>query len=203
MIKSIIGKKLVMTRIFNQNGRNIPVTLIEAGPCTITHIIKTAEGRPKAVQIGFGKSKHLTKPLLGHLKKSKSQCRFLKEVMIGDDEVVLGSQITVDNFQIGDLVNISGISKGKGFAGTVKRHGFRTGPKTHGSNNYRQPGSIGCGYPERVIKGKRMAGHLGNKQITCKKLPIVDIDREKNILLVKGGVPGIRGNILLIKSVNE
>lgn len=202
MIKSIIGKKLVMTRIFDKNGKNIPVTLIEAGPCVVTQIKKKSEGQPMIIQIGFGKCKHLTKPMLGHLKKSQSQSMFLREIKINDGQPILGEQITVSNFQIGDMVDISGLSKGKGFAGTVKRHSFHTGPKTHGSNNYRQPGSIGSGYPERVVKGKKMAGHLGNKQITCKELSIVDIDKEKNILAIKGAVPGIRGNILLINDAN-
>lgn len=204
MIPGILGTKLGMTQIFDESGLAIPVTVIKAGPCVLTQIKRTETEHYQAVQIGFSevKKSNLNKPLLGHLNKSKAPAlKYLKEYKVKSiDGLELAQKITLESFQIGKMVSISGKTIGKGFAGTIKRHNFARGPMTHGSKNHREPGSIGQGStPARVHKGKKMAGRLGGKQSTIKNLEIVHINIDNNILVVKGAVPGKKGNILSIQ----
>jgi len=201
-MKTIIGKKVGMTHVFDEAGNFVPITVVEAGPCTVIQV-KTAEKEGyDALQIGFGGGKNITKPLLGHLKKSKSKSKIIKEIRVGnveEDSAKVGEQIRVDIFSEGDLVNVTGISKGKGFAGTVKRHNFHLGPKTHGSHNYRAPGSIGAGYPEHVFKGQKLPGQMGHEKVTVKRLKVIKVDVENNILAIRGAIPGPRKSTILIK----
>jgi len=174
--------------------------LVEAGPCTI-HQIKTLDKDGyEAVQIGFGEKKKLGKALAGHLGKVKS--RTLKEIKMDAGDAKVGGTLTCDIFEAGEKVHITGISKGKGFAGTIKRHNFHRGPMTHGSRNQRRPGSIGAMYPQHVFKGMKMPGQMGHAQVTVKNLQIEKIDAEKNILAVKGAIPGPNKSVVLIKSVS-
>ena len=200
-MKKIIAKKIGMTHIFDEAGNFVPVTVVEAGPCIVTQI-KTVENEGyNAIQIGFGKGKNLVKPLLGHLKKSKAESKILREIKLEniDESVKVGDEIKVDIFSEGDLVKVVGTSKGKGFAGTIKRHNFHRGPKTHGSHNYRAPGSIGAAYPEHVFKGKKLPGQMGHEQVTVKDLKIIKIDKENNLLAIRGAIPGPKKSIVLIK----
>jgi large subunit ribosomal protein L3 len=204
MIPGILGTKLGMTQIFDESGLAIPVTVIKAGPCVLTQIKRNETEHYQAVQIGFSevKESNLNKPLLGHLKKSKIPAlKYLKEYKVKSvDGLELAQKITLESFEVGKMVSISGKTIGKGFAGTIKRHNFARGPMTHGSKNHREPGSIGQGStPARVHKGKKMAGRLGGKQSTIKNLEIVHINTDNNILVVKGAVPGKKGNILSIQ----
>nr|YP_010336748.1 ribosomal protein L3 [Stylonema alsidii]UNJ15154.1 ribosomal protein L3 [Stylonema alsidii] len=205
MSVGIIGKKVGMTQIFDSSGLVIPVTIIKAGPCVITQVKQENNDKYDAIQIGFGETqpKYLNKPLLGHLKKiDVPPLKYLKEFRVKDSsQYKPGETLTVENFQIGQLLNISGNSIGKGFAGFQKRHNFSRGPMSHGSKNHREPGSIGPGTtPGRVYPGKKMAGHLGNKKTTIKNLEIIHINTEDNLLIVKGSVPGKPGNLLIIKT---
>jgi large subunit ribosomal protein L3 len=199
----IIGRKIGMTQLFDGDGNVIPVTVIEAGPCVVTQI-KTAEHDGyEAVQMAFGdcKDKALNKPELGHLKKAglKHGKRHLAEFR-GSADLAVGDTITVEAFSEGQSVTVSGISKGKGFQGTIKRHNFARGPETHGSHNVRQPGSIGASaYPSRVFKGMRMSGHMGNRKVTQLGLRVVRADAENNLLLVRGAVPGARNSVVIVK----
>lgn len=202
----IIGKKLGMSRIFDEHGRNIPVTVIEAGPCYVTQIKTIKNDGYEAVQLGFHskREKVTIKPLLGHFKKAGiSPVRVIKEFKnynLGD-AIKLGYEVKVDMFSEGDVISVTGTSKGKGFAGTVKRHGFSGGPKTHGqSDRLRAPGSLGqSSYPSRVFKGVRMSGRMGGDRKTLKSVQIVKVDTEKNLLIVKGAVPGANQGILFIR----
>jgi large subunit ribosomal protein L3 len=201
MTQGIIGKKLGMTQIFRDNGKVEAVTAIEAGPCAVVQV-KTADKEGyNALQIGFGQAKRLSSPQRGHLK-DLGQFRYLREFRTDDIEgVQVGDRIDVSLFQTGDLVDVIGVSKGKGFAGVVKRHGFAGGPKTHGqSDRHRHPGSIGAGTsPGRVFKGTRMAGHMGSERVTVRKLEVFQTDPDRNLLLVKGAVPGASNGLLLIR----
>lgn len=202
-MKFILGKKLQMTQLFGQDGRVLPVTLIQAGPCFVTQK-KTAEKEGyDSLQIGFGeaKAKRMNKAEKGHLSKSgKENLKFLREVRIENSDLEIGAQVLADVFQEGDIVKISGISKGKGFAGVVKRHHFGGGPATHGQkHSLRAPGSIGATFPERVPKGRRMGGRMGGERSTVKGLKIVKIDAANNIIAVQGAVPGVPGGLLEIK----
>ena len=195
MIKGLLGKKLGMTSVFVNDGRSIPVTVIEAGPCTVTQIKTKANDGYNALQVGFGEKKksRVTKPLAGHFSKAGDKMFvFLKEFIIDDpDSYKLGQAIDLAVFDVGDKVEVSGKTKGRGFSGTIKRHGFHRGPKTHGSKNYREPGSIGqCAWPSKVFKGKRMPGRYGNTRMTVKNLEIVDIRPDQHLILIKGAVPG-------------
>jgi len=196
----IIGKKVGMTQVFRDNGKMEAVTLIEAGPCTVTQV-KTADKEGyDAIQLGFGQAKRLTKAEQGHVKEL-GKFRYLREFSIADPKTVkVGDKIDVNVFQTGDVVNVAGISKGKGFAGVVKRHHFKGGPKTHGqSDRWRAPGSIGSTTtPGHVVKGMRMAGHMGLERVTARRLEVLRIDAEKNLLLLVGPVPGNRDGLLLI-----
>jgi len=208
-VNGIIGKKIGMTRIFDERGRNIPVTVIEAGPCYVTQI-KTAETDGyTAVQIGFEevREKVVSKPELGHLKAAGKVLRNLKEFRVETvDDLKVGDEIHVDIFKKGDIISVTGRSKGKGFQGTVRRHNFNGGPKSHGQKDrLRAPGSIGASSsPSRVMKGMRMAGHMGDETVTVSNIEVVEIRPDKNILLLKGSVPGSRNGIIqIVKSGDE
>ncbi len=200
-ISGILGKKLGMGQVFSEDGQVIPVTAIQAGPCVVTQVKTKENDGYNAVQLGFGEAKHLNKPMKGHLK-NLGAFKYLREVRVEDtSDIKPGSVVDVGIFQPGELVKVTGTSKGKGFAGVVKRHGFAGGPKSHGqSDRHRAPGSIGAGTdPGRVIKGLRMAGHMGNRRVTVRNLEVVKVDPEANLLLVKGAVPGARNALLLIQ----
>ncbi|MFO8101642.1 MAG: 50S ribosomal protein L3 [Dehalococcoidia bacterium] len=201
MVTGIIGKKVGMTRIFAEDGSVVPITAIEAGPCTITQIKTEEKAGYNAIQVGFGESKRLNKPEKGHLKNTGA-FKYLREFKIEDvSEIETGQKITVDIFEPGERVNVVGTSKGRGFTGVVKRHHFAGGPKTHGQKDrHRAPGSVGGGtYPGKTWKGQRMAGHKGNARVTVKNLKVIQANPEKNLLLLKGAVPGHRNGLILIK----
>ena len=195
MVNTILGRKLGMTQVWDENDNIVPVTVIQAGPCTISQVKTKATDGYEAVQIGFGeiKPKHVTKPLAGHFEKQGVEpMRYLREVRVEDaSEYHTGDLVTVEAFADVKAVDVTGVSKGKGFQGTIKRWNFSRGPMTHGSRNQRRPGSIGqCAYPARVRKGLHMAGHMGNERVTVKNLKLVRVDAEQNLMLVKGAVPG-------------
>jgi len=199
----LLGNKIGMTQIFDESGNIIPVTILKVGPCVITQVKTKLKDGYDAIQIGYGNvsSKALTQPELGHLQKSNIQpLKYLKEFKINENnEFNIGQILNVNSFSPGQLVNIRGKSIGKGFSGLQKRHNFTRGPMTHGSKNHRAPGSIGMGTtPGRVLPGKKMAGQLGNKITTIKKLKVIQINSEENILVIKGSVPGKPGNLLSI-----
>jgi large subunit ribosomal protein L3 len=203
VVVGLLGNKIGMTQIFDESGNIIPVTILKVGPCVVTQIKTESKDGYNSIQIGYGNisSKSLTQPELGHLQKSNIQpLKYLKEFRVnGDNEFEIGQVLNVDSFSLGQLVNIRGKSIGKGFSGLQKRHNFTRGPMTHGSKNHRAPGSIGMGTtPGRVLPGKRMAGQLGNKITTIKKLKVIQINSEENILVIKGSVPGKPGNLLSI-----
>ena len=201
MIHGIIGRKIGMTQVFRDDGIVEPVTAIEAGPCVVTQIKTVANDGYDAVQLGFGHTKRLNSPERGHLKKL-GPFKYLREFGVSNIESIqLGQRFDVSLFKEGDLVDMTGTSKGKGFAGVVKRHHFAGGPKTHGqSDRHRAPGSIGATTtPGRVFKGMRMAGHMGNERVTVRKLKVVKADPERGLLLVRGAVPGARNGLLLIR----
>ena len=214
-MKGIIGRKVGMTQIFDEKGRAIPVTVIEAGPCYVTQIRTQEKDGYTAVQLGFdevparknGQSR-LNKPKRGHLRRNGlnlPDLRVLREFRVKDIDVKEGDKIRADVFQEGDRVDVVGTSKGRGFAGTVKRHGFNRQPKTHGqSDRERAPGSIGAtSTPGRVMKGMRMAGRMGGERVTIQNLEVIAVDAEKNLLAVRGSVPGAKGGILLIKPARK
>jgi large subunit ribosomal protein L3 len=203
---AIIGRKVGMTQIFAEDGARVPLTVIEAGPCPVVQVKTDERDGYAAVQLGFGaaKAKHINKPEQGHLKKAGAPLmRHLQEFSpeeLGLDEVAEGQLVTVESFVPGSYVKVTGTSKGKGYAGTIKRHNFKRGPKSHGSHNVRGPGSIGAAaYPARVFKGIRMAGHMGARQVTQRGLQVVDRDVERNLLLVKGAIPGAVGSIVCVR----
>jgi large subunit ribosomal protein L3 len=201
MIQGIIGRKLGMTQVFGGDGKAEAVTAIEAGPCAVIQVKTRDKEGYNAVQLGFGEAKRLNSPQKGHLKEM-GQFRYLREFRVDDNEAIeVGQKIDVSLFGAGDIVDITGVSKGKGFAGVVKRHHFAGGPKTHGqSDRHRAPGSIGATTsPGRVLKGTRMAGHMGNEQVTVRHLEVFEADPARNLLLVKGAVPGAKNGLLLIK----
>lgn len=209
MSLGILGTKLGMTQIFDQeSGIAIPVTVIQAGPCTVTQIKTKQTDGYNAVQLGYGevKPKALNKPELGHLAKSDAPTlRHLKEYRLDDtSQYQLGTTIQADLFEVGQLVDVSGKSIGRGFTGYQKRHNFKRGPMSHGSKNHRLPGSTGAGTtPGRVYPGKKMAGQHGDKKVTIRKLAVVQIDPERNILLIKGAVPGKPGALLNIAPTSK
>lgn len=201
MIEALIGRKIGMTQLFEEDGTVAAVTALEAGPCVVTQIKTAAKEGYDAVQLGFSETKRLNSPEKGHLKKLGA-FKHLREFRVGDvSSLKLGERVDVSLFKPGDVVDVSGISKGKGFAGGVKRHHFRGGPKSHGqSDRHRAPGSIGATTtPGRVLKGLRMAGHMGNRQVSVKRLKVVKADPERNLLFVKGAVPGARRELLTIR----
>ena len=202
MIEGLLGKKLGMTQIFDETGRAMPVTVLEVGPCPITQIkIKERDGY-EALQLGFGHSKRLNSPERGHRRPSGADSRYLREVRASDvDEFLIGQVLDCTLFKEGELVDVTGISKGRGFAGVMKRHGFGGGPKTHGqSDRARAPGSIGASAtPGRVLKGMRMAGQMGNERITTQNLRVAKVDAQRNLVLVRGSVPGSKGGLVMVR----
>jgi len=203
-MKGILGKKIGMTQVFSEDGRLIPITVIEAGPCRVVQA-KTADNDGYAAfQIGFyeiRKQKNVTKGRLGHFKKANlSLYYFLSEVKMDGITLGLGDSITVDIFSKGDRVSVTGVSKGKGFQGVMKRHNYKGGPGSHGSMFNRAPGSIGSSsYPSRVWRGKGLPGHMGDQKVTAKNLEVIDVRKEQNLLLVKGSIPGANGGFLIIR----
>ncbi len=204
MYKVIIGKKIGMSRIYNEKGKAIPVTLVTAGPCYVTQIKKVEKEGYNSLQIGFSETAKNNKPRTGHLNKAlkgKDKLRYLRELRVDElNDVKEGQEIKVDVFEKGDKVKIIAKSKGMGFAGVVKRHKFHGSPKTHGhKHDLRKPGSIGAGYPEHVIKGLRMAGRMGGDKVTLNS-EVIDLDVDKNLIILKGGIPGARESLVFIKS---
>jgi large subunit ribosomal protein L3 len=203
MIQGMVGRKRGMTQIFDDAGLVHPVTVIECGPNVVTQIRTAEKDGYEAVQLGFGQSRNLNKPERGHLKPSGyenlKELREVKADNVADFSV--GQVIKADTFEVGELVDVTGTSKGRGFAGTVKRHNFRGGPKTHGqSDRHRAPGSIGASAtPGRVLKGMRMAGHMGDERVTVQNLKVLRVDAERNLLLIEGSVPGHNEALVLIR----
>jgi large subunit ribosomal protein L3 len=202
-MSAILAKKLGMTQVFQDDGSVARVTVLEAGPCPVTAVRTAERDGYEAVQLAFGqtKEKHLSKPELGHLKKADAPpMRHLVEFRGKVGELQVGESVTVEAFEVGGRVKIAGVSKGKGFQGTIKRHNFKSGPKSHGSHNVRAPGSIGASAdPARVFKGIRGPGQMGNKRATQPGLEIVAVDAAKNLLLVRGSVPGPRGGVVEVR----
>lgn len=208
MGKGMIGKKLGMTQIFHEDGKVVPVTVIEAGPCTVVQVKTPSKDRYAALQLGFEErdSKRVKKPLQGHFAKAQAPAfRHLREFRVDDaSPYQAGQVIQVEEFKVGDMVDVTGISKGKGFMGVVKRWGFRGGRATHGSMFHRAPGSIGASsYPSRVWPGQKMGGHTGNRKITLQNLEVVDVRPRQNLLLIKGAVPGGSRGLLLIHKAKK
>lgn len=204
MIEGFIGEKLGMTQIYLPNGEVAPVTVVEAGPCKVVQKKTVANDGYSALQISFRevKEKRVNKPIKGHYKKAGvSPCRYLREFKGETEKLNIGDEVSTEIFKVGEKVDVTGISKGKGFAGVIKRHHFSGGPATHGSMFHREPGSIGSGssHPSRVRKNKRLPGHMGAERVTVQGLEIVDIKKDNNLLFIKGAVPGGPGGILIIK----
>lgn len=204
MVNTILGRKLGMTQVFDENDNVVPVTVIQAGPCTVSQVKTKETDGYDAVQIGFGdiKPKHVNKPMAGHFAAAGVEpMRFLREVRVENgEEHTTGDVVTVADFAEVTAVDVTGTSKGKGFQGTIKRWNFHRGPMTHGSRNQRRPGSIGqCAYPGEVRKGLHMAGHMGNERVTVRNLKLVRIDEEQNLMLVKGAVPGGKNALVSIR----
>jgi large subunit ribosomal protein L3 len=202
-VSSILAKKLGMTQVFRDDGSVARVTVLEAGPCPVTAVRTEERDGYEAVQLAFGqtKEKHLSKPELGHLKKADAPpMRHLVEFRGEVGELQVGESVTVESFEVGTRVKIAGVSKGKGFQGTIKRHNFKSGPKSHGSHNVRAPGSIGgSADPARVFRGIRGPGQMGNRRATQPGLEIVAVDTQKNLMLVRGSVPGPRGGVVEVR----
>ncbi len=204
MSKGLIGKKLGMTGVFASDGRRIPVTVLEVGPCVVTQVKTEAVDGYNALQLGFGtrKASRVNKPMAGHLKKSGAQgFAVLREFPVDDpDGYSVGQTVGLDIFKVGERIDITGTIKGRGYQGVIKRHRFSGGKKTHGSRSHRVPGSIGCSaWPGKVIKGKKLPGQYGNTRKTVRNLEIVDIRPEENLLLVKGAVPGHRTGLVAVR----
>jgi large subunit ribosomal protein L3 len=206
MAKGILGKKLGMTQIFTGEGRVIPVTVVEVSPSVVLQNKTVETDGYNAVQLGFGtvKDKHVTKPLKGHFAKAGAKpVKFIRELRLaGAPEYTVGQTIAVDVFGEGELIDITGTAKGKGFAGGIKRHNFRRGPMAHGSKSHREPGSIGpriSGGGGKVFKGKKLPGRMGGHKVTVQRLTVVRVDAERNLMLVKGAIPGPKGGFIIIK----
>ena len=204
MINMILGRKIGMTQVWDENDNVVPVTVIQAGPCTVSQVKTEATDGYNAVQIGFGeiKAKHVNKPMAGHFAKAGVEpVRFLREVRVENgEEHKVGDVVTVSDFQDVAKVDVIGTSKGKGFQGRIKRWNQHRGPMSHGSHIQRHPGSIGqCAYPARVLEGVKMAGHMGNTRVTIKNLSVVRIDAEQNLMLIKGAVPGGKNALVAIR----
>ena len=206
MAKGILGKKLGMTQIFEADGRLIPVTVVEAGPCVVLQNKTEETDGYNAVQLGFGeiKEKHTTKPMKGHFDKAGvAPVKFVRELRLAaPSEYAVGDKIAADIFAAGELIDASGVSRGKGFAGTIKRHNFSRGPMKHGSKSHREPSSMGpmhSGPGGRVIKGKKLPRRMGNANVTVQRLTVVKVDAERNLILVKGAIPGATGSYVVLK----
>ena len=205
MKKAIIGKKVGMTQIFDETGKVIPVTVIEAGPCVVAQVKTVETDGYNAIQLGFGdvKESKLNKPERGHFAKANLGLKkHLREFRVEDfEDVTVGTEIKADSFEAGDKIDVQGTTKGKGFQGVIKRHGQSRGPMGHGSMYHRRPGSMGpTSTPGRVFKGKKLPGHMGHVTVTIQNLDVIKVDMDKNVILVKGSVPGAKGAILKIKS---
>ena len=202
-MKGILGKKIGMTQIFTEVGAVVPVTVVEAGPVVVTQIKTVEKDGYNAVQVGFGdvKEKSLNKPQKGHLAAANTLKKHLKEFRVDSVEgYTVGQEIKADLFAAGEMIDVTGISKGKGFQGPIKRHGQSRGPESHGSRYHRRPGSMGaCSFPGRVFKNKKLAGHMGSVKVIVQNLEVVRIDAEKNLILVKGAIPGAKGSVVTIK----
>jgi len=206
MTPGILGRKIGMTQVFRPDGQVVPVTLLKAGPCTVVQRKTPATDGYDAVQLGlleFIKPKRINKPQTGHLKKAGAEgAKMLREFRLseGSTDYKAGDQVLVSDFKPADMVDVIGISKGRGFAGVVKRHHFRGGEGSHGSMFHRAPGSIGASsFPSRVVPGMRMGGHMGDEQVTVRNLEVIDVDTEDNVLVVKGAVPGPNGGFVVVK----
>jgi len=203
-IKGLIGKKIGTTQVFRETGEAVSVTAIQAGPCTVTQVKTLEKDGYEAIQLGYQEVRKLNKPDSGHLKQTGKLFRHLREFKVdGVSDTDIGQDFDVGIFEPGDIVDAVGLSKGRGFAGGVKRHGFRGGPKTHGqSDRHRAPGSIGAGSsPGRVIKGLKMAGRMGNARVSARNLEVMGTDTSKNLLLIKGSVPGAQNSLVLIQKI--
>ena len=202
-MKGILGKKIGMTQIFTEEGIVLPVTVVEAGPNVVTQIKTVEKDGYSALQVGFedAKEKSLNKPQKGHLAAAKVLKKHLKEFRMDSVEgFEVGQEIKADLFSVGEKIDVSGISKGKGFQGPIKRHGQSRGPESHGSRYHRRPGSMGaCSFPGRVFKNKKLAGHMGSVKVTVQNLEVVKVDADKNLILVKGAIPGAKGSVVTIK----
>ncbi len=204
MSPGILGKKIGMTQVFRPNGEVVPVTLLKAGPCVVVQRKTPVTDGYDSVQLGLVEfAKKQNKPTAGHLKKAGAEgAKFLREMKLrpGDDDMKLGDRVLVDQFKPNDKVDVIGVSKGRGFAGFIKRHNFRGGDNTHGSMFHRAPGSIGASsFPSRVFPGMRSAGHMGNQRVTVRNLEVVQVDTEDNVLMVKGAVPGPNGSYVMVR----
>lgn len=200
-MKALLGTKIGMTQIISDDGRAVPVTLIQAGPLTVTQVKSVDTDGYNAVQVAYGEGKNLSKAVAGHVKPAKVSPKYIREIRVTDlpEDMKVGDTLDVTAFALGDVVDATGTSKGKGFAGTVKRHNFNTSKATHGGNGYvRKPGSIGSMYPQKVFKGKRMAGRMGHDQVTVKNLEVAYVDAVNNLIGLKGAVPGPRKGLIVI-----
>ncbi len=199
-VKTLLGTKLGMTQLLAEDGRAVPVTLIQAGPVTVTQVKTVEKDGYNAVQVAYGEGKNLSKAVAGHVKPANVTPKYLREFRLETlPEVKVGDKIDVSVFSVGEVVDATGISKGKGFAGTVKRHNFSTSKQTHGGNgNVRKPGSIGSMYPQKVFKGKKMAGRMGHEQVTVQNLEVAYIDPETNLIGLRGAVPGPRKGLIVL-----
>ena len=200
-MKALLGTKIGMTQIIAEDGQTTPVTLIQAGPCTVTQVKSVETDGYNAVQVAFGLGKNLSKAVAGHTQAAKVTPKYIREFRVDElpADLKVGDTIDVSQFELGDTVSATGTSKGKGFAGTVKRHNFNTSKKTHGGNgDVRRPGSIGSMYPQKVFKGKRMAGRMGHDRVTVKNLKVAYISPEDNLIGIKGAVPGPRKGLIVI-----
>ncbi|CEI74368.1 MULTISPECIES: 50S ribosomal protein L3 [Romboutsia] len=202
-MKGILGKKVGMTQIFTEEGIVVPVTVVEAGPVVVTQVKTTEKDGYNAVQVGFedAKEKSLNKPQKGHLAAANVLKKHLKEFRVeSTEEYSVGQEIKADLFAAGEKIDVTGTSKGKGFQGPIKRHGQSRGPESHGSRYHRRPGSMGaCSFPGRVFKNKKLAGHMGSVKVTIQNLEVVKVDADKNLILVKGAIPGAKGSVVTIK----
>ena len=204
-MKALLGTKIGMTQILAEDGTATPVTLIQAGPVTVTQVKSIESDGYNAVQVAFGEGKNLSKAVAGHVKSSKVSPKYIREFRIEElpADLTVGDAIDVSTFALGDIVDVTGTSKGKGFAGTVKRHNFNTSKSTHGGNgNVRKPGSLGSMYPQKVFKGKRMAGRMGHDQVTVKNLEVAYLDLTNNLIGLKGAVPGPRKGLIVVNGGN-
>jgi large subunit ribosomal protein L3 len=204
IVKALIGRKIGMTQIIDEQGTVIPITVLQAGPCVITSIKSIESDGYNSIQLGFEIDKKASKPQLKQYKKVKEAPKVIREfrTLTDEHELAAGTTLNVESFEVGDLVTVRGTSKGKGFAGTVKRHNFNTGPKSHGSSNYRKPGSIGSMYPQKVMKGKKMAGQMGSAKTTVKNQTVALIDPKHNLIGVHGNVPGPRKSLVTIEGTS-
>ena len=202
-MKGILGKKLGMTQIFTEEGIVVPVTVVEAGPNVVTQVKTVEKDGYNAIQVGFedAKEKSLNKPQKGHLAAANVLKKHLKEFRVDSvEEFTVGQEIKADLFAAGEKIDVTGTSKGKGFQGPIKRHGQSRGPESHGSRYHRRPGSMGaCSFPGRVFKNKKLAGHMGSVTVTVQNLEVVRVDAEKNLILVKGAIPGAKGSVVTVK----